>query len=111
MLHASDEPAQFVYFLEQGVASLSVSTDAGKKLQLSIVGNESVVGERAIFKDGVFIVRCAMITEGSGHRLPPAVFHKEFERGGVLRDLVLSRIEGSDHRDCPNCSLQSNALD
>ena len=34
-----------------------------------------------------------MITEGSGHRLPPAVFHKEFERGGMLRDLVLSRME------------------
>jgi CRP-like cAMP-binding protein len=75
------------------VASLSVSTAEGKQLQLSIVGIESVVGERAIFKDGVFIVRCAMITEGTGHKLPPAVFHKEFDRGGVLRDLVLSRIE------------------
>ena len=93
VLHASDEPAEYVYFLEQGVASLSVSTDEGKKLQLSIVGNESVVGERAIFKDGVFIIRCAMLTDGGGHRIPPAIFHKEFDRGGVLHDLVLSRME------------------
>jgi len=93
VLHASDEPADSVYFLEEGVASLSVSTDEGKKLQLSIVGNESVVGERAIFKEGVFIIKCAMLTEGSGHSMPPEVFNKEFERGGVLHDLVLDRIE------------------
>ena len=111
VLHASDAPAKFVYFLEKGVASLSVSTEEGKKMQLSIVGNESVVGERAIFKDGVFIIKCAMLTEGSGHKIQPAVFHKEFDRGGVLHDLVLSPNGSSDYRDCPNCSLQSNAPD
>ncbi len=50
VLHASDAPAKFVHFLEKGVASLSVSTEEGKKMQLSIVGNESVVGERAILR-------------------------------------------------------------
>ena len=93
VLHASDEPADSVYFLEEGVASLSVSTAEGKNLQLSIVGRESVVGERAIFKEGLFIIRCAMLTEGSGHSMPPKVFHQEFERSGVLHDLVLSRVE------------------
>jgi len=93
VLHQSDEPAQDVYFLEEGVAALTVSTDVGQKLQLSIVGNESVVGERAIFKDGVFIIRCGMISDGSGYKMPPTIFHKEFDRGGVLHDLVLSRME------------------
>ena len=93
VLHASDEPAKNVYFLEEGVASLSVSTKEGKKLQLSIVGNESVVGERAIFKEGLFIIKCAMLTDGTGHSMPPAAFQEEFERGGVLHDLVLSRVE------------------
>jgi CRP-like cAMP-binding protein len=93
VLHASDAPAKKVYFLEEGVASLSVSTDEGRKLQLSIVGKESVVGERAIFKHGAFIIKCAMLTEGKGHSMTPAVFHKEFDRGGVLHDLVLGRME------------------
>jgi CRP-like cAMP-binding protein len=93
VLHASDEPAESVYFLEEGVASLSVSTGEGENLQLSIVGNESVVGERAIFKDGLFIIECAMLTEGSGHSMQPEIFHKEFDRGGVLHDLVLGRME------------------
>ena len=93
ILHQSDEPAKDVYFLEEGVVALTVSTDIGQKLQLSLVGNESVVGERAIFKVGVFIIRCAMLTEGSGHKMSPTIFHKEFDRGGVLHDLVLGRIE------------------
>jgi CRP-like cAMP-binding protein len=93
VLHESDKPAENVYFLEEGVASLSVSTEKGKELQLSMVGNESVVGERAIFKEGVFIIRCAMLTEGGGHRMPSAAFHKEFDRGGVLHNLILGRME------------------
>src|SRR5688572_27416939 len=70
VLHKSDTPAGKVYFLEEGVASLSVSSDIGKRMQLSIVGSESVVGERAIFKDGLFIIRCAMLTEGNGVSMP-----------------------------------------
>ena len=93
VLHASDKPAEYVYFLAEGVASLSVSTEEGKELQLSIVGNESVVGERAIFKEGVFIIKCGMLTKGLGQRIAPTIFHKEFDRGGVLQELVLSRME------------------
>ena len=93
ILHKSDDPPQGVYFLEEGVASLTVSTDVGKKMQLSIVGNESVVGERAVFKEGVFIINCAMLTDGTGHKMPPTIFHEEFDRGNVLHDLVLSRME------------------
>ncbi|HEX8127848.1 MAG TPA: Crp/Fnr family transcriptional regulator [Pyrinomonadaceae bacterium] len=93
VLHESDTPAQYVYFLDGGVASLSVSSEDGKELMLSIVGDEGVVGERAIFKEGFFIIRCEMLTDGTGHRLPPAVFEEEFNRGETLHRLVLNRIE------------------
>src|SRR5687767_2402981 len=84
VLHKSDEPPQDVYFLEEGVGSLTVSTDIGKEMQLSIVGNESVIGERAIFKEGVFIIKCAMLSDGTGYKMPPMAFHQEFDRGDVL---------------------------
>ena len=93
VLHQSETPAAEVYFLEEGVASLSVSSDIGERMQLSIVGSESVLGERAIFKEGVFIIRCGMLTEGSGLSMAPEVFHREFDRGDKLHDLVLGRIE------------------
>lgn len=93
VLHEADTPAQYVYFLDEGVASLSVSTEEGKELMLSIVGDEGVVGERAIYKEGHFIIRCEMLIEGHGHRISPAAFDEEFNRGERLHQLVLNRIE------------------
>lgn len=55
--------------------------------------DESVVGERAIYKEGHFIVRCEMLTEGRGHRMSPAAFDEAFNRGERLYRLVLNRIE------------------
>ena len=93
VLHESNTPAQYVYFLDEGVASLSVSSEGGQELMLSIVGDEGVVGERAIFKEGLFIIRCEMLTNGSGHRMPPEAFETEFNRGETLHRLVLNRME------------------
>jgi CRP-like cAMP-binding protein len=93
VLHEADSPAQYVYFLEEGVASLSVSDTDGQELMLSIAGNESLIGERAIYKEGHFIIRCEMLTDGRGHRLLPKAFNEEFNRGERLHQLVLNRIE------------------
>jgi CRP-like cAMP-binding protein len=93
VLHEASAPPQYVYFLDEGVASLSVSSEGGDELMLSIVGKEGLIGERAIFKKGSFIIRCEMLTEGAGRRMPPEVFHEEFNRGGTLHQLVLNRME------------------
>ena len=93
VLHEPDTPQRYVYFLESGVASLSVSSEEGKELMLSIVGAEGVVGERAIFKEGAFIIRCEMLTNGHGHRMLPDMFNAEFKRGEKLHQLVLNAME------------------
>lgn len=94
VLHEAGSPPQSVYFLSDGIASLTLSSDEGKEMELSIVGDEGILGERAIFAgNGLQMIRCAMITNGSGYKLPPDVFQQEFNRGGVLQQLVLSRLE------------------
>lgn len=93
VLHESDAPPNYVIFLEDGVAALSVSSPEGIELNLSIVGNESTVGERAIFREGSFITRCQMLTNGSGYKLPPDLFKEEFKRGGTLHEFVIGRLE------------------
>jgi CRP-like cAMP-binding protein len=93
VLHRADSPPDYVYFLEKGVAALSVTGADGNDLCMSIVGNESTVGERAIFRKGSFIIRCQMLTNGSGYKVPPDIFKKEFERGGKLHDFVIGRLE------------------
>ncbi len=93
VLHESDTPAKSVYFLDEGVASLSVSNSDGVNLELSIVGNESVIGERAIFKHGYFIVQCTMLSDGVSYKIPPKVFRDEFYQVDALHDLILNHLE------------------
>ena len=94
VLHEAGSPPQSVYFLTEGIASLTLSSSEGKEMELSIVGDEGILGERAIFaSNGLHLIRCAMITKGSGYQMPPDVFHQEFNRGGVLQQLVLNRLE------------------
>ena len=94
VLHEAGSPPGSVYFLTSGIASLTLSSEEGKEMELSIVGDEGILGERAIFAgNGLQIIRCAMITNGSGYKMPPDIFHQEFNRGGVLQQLVLTRLE------------------
>lgn len=94
VLHEAGSPPQKVYFLTDGIASLTLSSEEGKEMELSIVGDEGILGERAIFAgNGLHLIRCAMITNGRGYEMPPDIFKKEFNRGGVLQQLVLSRLE------------------
>ena len=93
VLHRSDTPPNNVYFFEEGVSSLSVSNSNGVNLELSIVGNETVVGERAIFTHGYFIVQCTMLSEGIGYKMSPKAFQEEFYRGNVLHDLIINHLE------------------
>ncbi|HEX8194626.1 MAG TPA: Crp/Fnr family transcriptional regulator [Pyrinomonadaceae bacterium] len=93
VLHEADSPPNYVFFLEEGAAALSVTSPEGIDLSLSIVGNESTVGERAIFREGSFIIQCQMLTHGSGYKIQPDIFKDEFERGGTLHDFVIGRLE------------------
>jgi CRP-like cAMP-binding protein len=94
VLHEVGSPPQSVYFLSDGIASLILGSDEGKEMELSIVGDEGILGERAIFAgNGLQLIRCVMITNGSGYKMPPDVFRQEFNRGGVLQRLVLTRLE------------------
>jgi CRP-like cAMP-binding protein len=93
ILHESGLPANSVYFLEKGVVSLSVSNSNGVNLELSIVGNETVIGERAIFTHGYFIVQCQMLSDGNGYKISPKAFQEEFYRGNVLHDLIINHLE------------------
>lgn len=92
-MHEEGEVPQRVYFLTSGVATLSISTSGGREMELSLVGREGIVGERAIFDGGLRSVRCSMLTEGHAYSLSPAFFRTEFQLGQKLHDLVMRTLE------------------
>jgi CRP-like cAMP-binding protein len=93
ILHKADSPPDYVFFLEEGAAALSVTGSNGVDLSLSIVGIESTVGERAIFREGSFIIQCQMLTDGGAYKIHPEIFKDEFERNGALHNFVIGRLE------------------
>lgn len=92
-LHSSSRALDGVYFLCQGVASLIIRDREGNCLELSIVGTESTVGERAIFAHDLRTIESTMLIDGGGYRVSPAIFRAEFYRFGVFHDLVLNNLE------------------
>jgi len=92
-LHRSSKPLDNVFFLCSGVASLVIRDQQGECLELSIVGNESTVGERAIFAHDLRLIESIMLTDGEGYKVAPQVFKDEFYRFGTFHNLVLNNLE------------------
>jgi CRP-like cAMP-binding protein len=94
VLHEVGEPSQPVYFLEDGIASETLTDNQGKGIELVVVGNEGLMGERAIFgRRSLVEFRCVMFDHSTAYKIDPDRFREEFKRGKVLHDLIMSRIE------------------
>jgi hypothetical protein len=52
VLHEAGQPPQDVYFLTEGLAMLSISGAKAKQLEMSIVGNEGIMGKGPSLKTG-----------------------------------------------------------
>lgn len=85
--------SNYVYFLNDGAASLSISNKAGLTLELSLIGREGVIGERAIYKHPIFNVQCQMLSKGNGYKLPSDIFQDEFYKCLTLHDLIINQLE------------------
>ena len=100
VLQVPYSPVRRVYFLDDGVASMSVSNSDGEKLEVSTVGKESWIGDRVIFKGGYHIIHCEMLTSGTAHWLPSDIFLEEFNRRGTLHNLVVSHMQSRMMETC-----------
>jgi CRP-like cAMP-binding protein len=93
ILNEQSEAPQHAYFLVEGIAALAMSSDKDNELGLSMVGSEGIVGEQAIFKGGLPMVRCVMLTDGAAHVIGREVLNEEFHACGKLHDLLMRSLE------------------
>jgi CRP-like cAMP-binding protein len=94
VLNEVGEAVERVYFLTQGIASLTLICAQGMEVELSVVGNEGMVGVRAVMGGGITIIRATVLLAGSAWVMPASVLRAEFQKTGVLADLLLRQIEG-----------------
>lgn len=94
ILHETGESAQGVYFMDEGIASEMLQTRSGKSIELTVIGNEGLIGERAVFgKWGLTDIRCLMFSDAVALKMDPKTFHRLFKQEEMFQDLILNRIE------------------
>jgi CRP-like cAMP-binding protein len=89
-----DGTAPYAYFLENGVASVVVTTESGSTVEVGIIGMDGVVGIPILLGAGGSPGRTFIQIAGSGFRIKAATLKEEFERSGELRRHLYRYMQG-----------------
>lgn len=89
VLYESGDKIRQVYFPTESIVSLLYVMESGASAEISVVGNEGIVGV-ALFMGGESTPSRAIV-QSAGHafRLPGAALMAEFDRHGELQHLML----------------------
>ena len=70
ILHESDSPIEDVFFMDEGVVSLTASTHSNRRVEVGLTGREGFVGTSVILNSTPYAVQRAFIqVHGSGYRM------------------------------------------
>jgi CRP-like cAMP-binding protein len=89
LLYDAYQPIEYVYFLEDGVASLVHTMENGDALEVGTIGNEGVVGLPILLGDEGAPSSVFIQVPGSGMRIEANAFRRELERSGAMRAVLL----------------------
>lgn len=84
---------EHVYFPDEGMASMVLTARDGTGIEVGMVGQEGIVGTRAILGGGSSLPLSMMQIAGRGWQMPVEVFRDECQRGGLFQELVLAHLE------------------
>ncbi|MGC2741722.1 MAG: Crp/Fnr family transcriptional regulator [Candidatus Angelobacter sp.] len=88
-LYKADEPIEFVYFIETGVASLVNTMKNGDSAEVGTIGNEGMVGLPVVFGDSQAPTSVYIQVAGQGLRMKAKTFWQELQTSVSLRTAML----------------------
>ena len=83
-----------VYFLANGVCSISRTTGTGRLVEIAMVGSDGLVGVDALFDTPSFCRATMRIADDAALAMPVADFRREMDRGGRFATLVTACAGG-----------------
>ncbi|HEX5757531.1 MAG TPA: Crp/Fnr family transcriptional regulator [Arenimonas sp.] len=89
VLYEAGETMQYVYFPADAIVSLLYVMEDGASAEISVVGNEGLVGISVFMGGGSTSSRAVVQSGGHGLRLPVSRLRLEFERSAEVRLLLL----------------------
>lgn len=88
-LYEAGESVRHAYFPRGGMISLISATEGGAAVEVGMVGSEGMAGLPAVLRNNVTPYRVVVQLQANAVRVPARVIRAEFDRGGVLQDLLL----------------------
>jgi CRP-like cAMP-binding protein len=85
--------SSYAYFVEDGLASVVVTVENGKTVEIGVVGKEGVVGIPNLLGAGSAPGSTFIQMAGSGFRIRAARLKEEFERAGPLRHILQKYLQ------------------
>ena len=103
-LHRLELPAQreieypgkrigYLFFIEEGIASMTATFQDGFQLEIALAGSESVLGTSSMMGTRRSLNRVYMQVGGWGYSSPMDAATGEFKRGGHFHDMTLSYVQ------------------
>ncbi len=86
-LNLPGEKSLYGYFLEDGMASITVTMRNGVSVEVGVVGREGLVGLPILLGTGHMSTHTFMQLPGSGFRIRAQALKAEFDRPGTFRTL------------------------
>jgi CRP-like cAMP-binding protein len=86
-------PIKYLYFIEEGMASMTVTFQDGDQVEVGMFGYESVVGVSALMGTRRSLNRVYTQIAGSGYSAPIEAGRREFLLGGAFQQLALRYVQ------------------
>ena len=87
------KPIRHLFFVEQGMASMTTTFQNGAQVEVSMFGYESVVGVSALMGTKQSLNRVFTQIPGYGYSSPIEAVRREFARGGSFQLLMLHYVQ------------------
>lgn len=87
------KPIKYLFFLERGMASLTVTHKDGAEVEVGMFGFESVIGVSALMGTKRSLNRVYTQIAGDGYRCNLEDALEEFRRGGLFQNLSLRYVQ------------------
>ena len=89
VVYLTGDRIQYAYFPVEGLFSLVSNTESGSTAEIAMVGKEGMVGHPVILKHGMAPYEVNVKVSTHALRIRAEVLEEEFQKGGVLQELVL----------------------
>jgi CRP-like cAMP-binding protein len=86
-------PIEHLFFVEEGMASMTTTFADGSQVEVGMFGYESVIGVSALMGTKRSLNRVYTQIAGHGYSCPVAAGREEFRRGGAFQNLALRYVQ------------------